>query len=455
MSEGRNGKRASRKTCEKIAKTENSNPDLNGKEIADKSGFSKSTVYFCHSEFPELFKPIKDNKVKKTTEGNYTELESEGQIKTLDGLLEEAEVDRETWKVDWYDINKWPTTIKGPGDEPITVENWKVEAKLIKKNPEPIEFEPVKPVSINHSYSDPGKPKETDLDRAVLIPDVHIGYRKNNFTRELENFHDRRGLDLAIQLINHVNPQLVVLLGDFLDMPDWSKNYVHSEEFAQNTQPALDEGVWWLNEIRETAPDAKIVYIQGNHEARVRDFLMKNNKAACGLKKATATEEEPDILSVPNILDLESLGIEWVGGYPDEEYWPTDNLKLYHGDNISSVIGKTAKTNIEDSTVNRAFAHCHRFEKVSKTIYKNNNKKTIQSVSLGTLAKVGGRTPGTKEKQNWQNALGIASFDKNKVNIDGIAIKDGWMTYGGKDFYGEDRLKEIKNDAKLSKYQFC
>jgi len=52
-------------------------------------------------------------------------------IKTLDELLEAANIDLNVWKVDSYTINKWDVT-SWKNNKPETIQNWQVKAKLIK-----------------------------------------------------------------------------------------------------------------------------------------------------------------------------------------------------------------------------------------------------------------------------------------------------------------------------------
>lgn len=100
--------------------------------------------------------------------------------------------------------------------------------------------------------------------RTVVLADPQIGYRKNHVTNELVPFHDRNALDVALQITRQVNPDTVVINGDWLDMSEWSDKFTREPGFFFTTQPALFETHYWLQKLRRMLPDARIVFIEGN-----------------------------------------------------------------------------------------------------------------------------------------------------------------------------------------------
>ena len=65
--------------------------------------------------------------------------------------------------------------------------------------------------------------KETS--KTVVLADPQIGFRKNHNTNELVPFHDRGVLDVALQITWQINPDTVVINGDWLDMSEWSDKF--------------------------------------------------------------------------------------------------------------------------------------------------------------------------------------------------------------------------------------
>lgn len=95
-----------------------------------------------------------------------------------------------------------------------------------------------------------------------------------------------------------VKPAEVIIGGDFLEMESCS---AHG---GKARLPMLMEdvkaGKKALRELRAACPKAKITYLEGNHETRLT-------------RKVIADAAELDgALTVPALLDLKSLDIEWV-----------------------------------------------------------------------------------------------------------------------------------------------
>lgn len=89
----------------------------------------------------------------------------------------------------------------------------------------------------------------------------------------------------------------MVLLGDNLDLPEWSRRFVRSPEFIGGTQPAAVELAWWLAQIE--APCKR--YIAGNHGHRLDALLMTDAVPTYGLVPA-ADRDGAALLSVSRLL---------------------------------------------------------------------------------------------------------------------------------------------------------
>ncbi|MCF8012695.1 MAG: metallophosphoesterase [Clostridiales bacterium] len=459
---------ASKERVNEIVQYVENNIDKSPIEVAQHFGFNETDTVrkYLHEagRVEDLWYKLKEdnnskqndrqnNKVEFKSKGNKAELSSKSErIKTLDDLIEEANIDLDTWEIDHYTENKWNG--QKTGGEPVKL--YQVKAYLKRKEVIKQKFEPVQPISVASNYRKPNKPKDSQLNSAVIIPDTHIGYRRKTQSQEMIPFHDRRALDLAHQIVEYEKPELIILLGDFLDMPEWTKKFRRSHEFSRITQASVNEGHWWLRQFRENAPDAKIVLLSGNHDSRIPKFLMDNNKAAYKLKSADKVEKRYGAMSVPNLLDLEGLNIEWRGGYPDSQYWINDNLVAEHGDRVSSVNGKSAGQILDDARESHIFGHTHRLEMATKTCYPRKGPTSYQSVTLGCLCNLGGPTPAKSQRNDWQNGLGVVEFQtgNNPFYIQPIYINDGSMIYKGKVFEGSSKLDKIKDEAKVEKYNF-
>ena len=59
--------------------------------------------------------------------------------------------------------------------------------------------------------------RKTKTKRAVILPDVQFGFRRDIDTAALDPFHDEQAIAAALKVVQIVDPDLVVHLGDFLD----------------------------------------------------------------------------------------------------------------------------------------------------------------------------------------------------------------------------------------------
>ena len=142
----------------------------------------------------------------------------------------------------------------------------------------------------------------------------------------------------------------------------------------------------FLAQQRAVAPDAEIALIEGNHDKRLMDFMMRNAMAAFGLKRANAQPEEWPVLSVPFLLRLDEIGVEYIEGYPGGEYYINSHLKCIHGKRTGRR-GKVAPTVVDDERISTITGHNHHIEVAYKTIHKKEGLFTPFAAILGCLSR--------------------------------------------------------------------
>jgi hypothetical protein len=80
------------------------------------------------------------------------------------------------------------------------------------------------------------------------------------------NKHDPKFLSKALDLIEDQQPDIICLTGDESDNSAVGRHAQGlREEFESNLQDQIDETVYWLTDIREAAPNAKIHMAHSNH----------------------------------------------------------------------------------------------------------------------------------------------------------------------------------------------
>lgn len=185
----------------------------------------------------------------------------------------------------------------------------------------------------------------------LILPDIQYPY------------HDALMLKKLIQIAKDIQPDAILQIGDGIDFPQvsqWSKG--NAGEYAETLQKDIDgfrSSV--LEPLRQSAPRADILWLEGNHDLRIKDFV-KKYAAPLGVLRA---------LEIPSLFGLEDLDINYVrgpqrvatnvlaihghesGGYSaSPSAWDLKYIKRY-GSNHSFVFGHTHQPFI----IHRAFGY--------------------------------------------------------------------------------------------------
>lgn len=330
-------------------------------------------------------------------------------IKTLDSLIEAANIDLDKWEITKHVINKWDVTTS----EAITYENWQVKAWLARR--EPIEIMPdIQPMVVPLSHLEAPRQKNKrnrckDMPyRVMAIFDPHFGFDKDPRTQELIPYHNNDILQLALDIYAHNNFNAIVFGGDILDCNEWSNHFIQRPEFRQTTQPALFEASKWLGSFVKTKPNNDVIVLRGNHDDRIERYIISNLAEIYKLVPGDNPESEP-LMSFSNLLGLKRMGIKY------QDKFVYGDTKIVHGDIARKGGGSTARAHLDNKAINIVFGHVHRRELVTERKSTENDKiKNIFSMCPGCVCYTDGRVPGSKETDNWQNGIGVLTFLKNK-----------------------------------------
>lgn len=405
----------------------------------------------------DLGAAVSDKEVLEIDEtGNTCRIHSKSKrITTLEQLIEACEIDLSVWEIERHVINKWEVGAKFgvKGSEEMVIEPlFQVKAWLVKK--EPIALDPVvSPVYINVNLPKTGKFKLTDdMKLGMAFPDIQYGFKKSLRTGKLDPFHDRAALDVALQIAADYPLSFECFVGDVMDLADWTDKFARGPNFYWTTQPAAIEAKWWLTQFRAQDPEARITFLEGNHEARMPAQLIKHLKEGYGIRSVDALNLPP-LMSIPRILALHELGIEWIDEYPNGEAWVNDFIVCEHGPIARGKSGATAAAYVQEVNETRLIGHAHRIECATRTIHERNGTRTASVWAIGCLCRVDGAVPAKRARVNWQQAVAmIEYFDDGRPDhrIIPIPINNGRALFRGKLYEARDRLEELRADtAKL------
>jgi len=370
--------------------------------------------------------------------------------KTLDDLLRICKVDTKVWKVDKYKVNSWTTSMKsGDPGKVICTPNYQVTAWLIRKIPVKSEWPVIKPVRVAKPITRANTGEYCKkLKKALIVPDAQIGYRRDIISGRLDPFHDRSCLNVLTILAKEVSFDIIIFLGDLLDLPNWTDKFLRSPDFYFTTQPALEELHWWLQGFAKLCPE--IHYIEGNHEARLEKAIIRNTIEAYGLRPANHPNA-PGAMSIEGLLGLEELGIKYHGDYPNGEVWINDNLRASHWDVARKGSGDSAKAVLRDARNSEIGGHTHRLEIVHKTTHPKKGPVTYMAASCGTVARIDGVVPAKGGRHNWQQGFAAVDFnDDGFYQTQLYSINQGRVLFGGKIYDGNKDIKKIVDEISNS-----
>jgi len=300
--------------------------------------------------------------------------------------------------------------------------------------------QPAAPAKIKHMAP---KARPRLSRQTVILPDPQIGFRRYE-DGTLDPMHDERAMVVALSIIEMVRPQVIVNLGDFLDLAEWSSKFAVLPEFSFTTQAAVYAGYRFLADQRAAADDLLEAFylLEGNHDDRLPRLIMQNAKTAMRLRRADQPEGWP-VMTVPNLLCLDTLGVEYIGGYPAgriklaEKHGTQTALYALHGEKLDMV--KQAKAE-RQSTVQ---GHAHHVSMHSETYEDDGDAYEVEAWSLGCLCRTDGAVPsthgGTDAKgkpvvrhESWQQSVAVLSEDEDGWDLEPVRIRNGRAVFRGK-----------------------
>jgi hypothetical protein len=282
-----------------------------------------------------------------------------------------------------------------------------------------LDLRPAQPVQVTF-VADASRARP-DFERlAVFLPDPQVGFRWTDDGR-LQPFHDPDAMDWALDQVAYLGPDYVVHLGDLLDLAPFSR-FAREPGFRGTTQPTLDAAHQYLAEAKAVAPEAHHALIAGNHDVRIEREVAKLLPELAAVRAPGSAHAA---LSVPALLNLDALGVEYVGAYPAGEFWLTPQLRAIHGATVAS--GSSTAAKLAGETVgaySTVFGHVHRGEFHTRRIRTSRDEHTtIWAASPGTLARVDGAVPsfhGATDRgaaayyaEDWAQGIGVARWSES------------------------------------------
>jgi len=328
-------------------------------------------------------------------------------IRHLKALLKEAQVDESKFAVESMVVNRW------------SHDNFQVKAFLKARG--------TKESLLPDGLFDEGPrltlastATTTHRPEAFLIPDMHFGFKAwiSGPDPELrwKTVHDPAAWAVMLVAIQRTRPRRVVILGDFLDLPTFSRWPTNAED-KHLLNSTLAAAYRALCQLKQVVPDdCKIDFLEGNHEQRIRK-LIEATMPDLGYMVDGANP-----LSIDKLLGLSDLDISYHGPYGAKV--PLDNdVYATHGTLIGRRGGESAGKVLAAGHESCAFGHTHRVEVGWGAWADCHGKRHLYwAMGCGTGARVDGTAPGSSNECNWQQGFGIY-WGRNAPDV--YVIEDG------------------------------
>jgi predicted phosphodiesterase len=240
--------------------------------------------------------------------------------------------------------------------------------------------------------------------RILVVPDIHFP------------IHDKKALDVMIRRAQDWMPDVVVFLGDVLDvkcLSSWkqSAESLNSIEFQLSAEIKAAEP--YLSELGAIAD--KLFWLEGNHEARRRRLIDSN----------------------PGLEGLDSLSAENFFNIPDnikfvkrENRLKIGNCYFEHGDRILNSRGSRhiAHAMYSRRPMSNTFVgHWHCVDEYTSVVYKPYGPEAFMTASLGHLSDTDSHD--YVNLPNWIKGFGEITMwkagDKTRFTFDQIKMIDG------------------------------
>ena len=215
-------------------------------------------------------------------------------------------------------------------------------------------------------------------------------------------FHDERALALFTRFLREEQPDWLILNGDFQDFWEIS-SFDRTPRAGKAFTEEIKIGQKILKSFRRILPRAGITWIEGNHEFRLRKYLIKNAKELY---------EIPG-LRVPELFHLKELNITYIPCHALASTF-TDNFvrvgKLYvgHWDTVAKQGGYAAKGLVEEKGVSLLQGHTHRFGAHARTTVDGRVLLGIENFSMCA------RSASYVAHPNWQLGFSVIYLEPRR-----------------------------------------
>lgn len=249
----------------------------------------------------------------------------------------------------------------------------------------------------------------------VIVPDIQFP------------FHDPVALKKIVKVIADTQPHQVVQIGDGIDFPQVSQWSVGTAGmYAQDLQEHI-KGYRsnFLLKVREAVPEARLRWLEGNHDLRIQSFVKKYAPALASL----------DSLSMESLFELDESGWSYERGL----IHIGTNTYALHGHECggySPTLNAWDKKFCDKYGSHRSFifGHTHRPGIVTRAYGFDGKLDTRFTMNVGSVMDPVQATYLKDGSAPWTMSFGLLHDDGKRVYPELIVMTDRGFIYRGEKF---------------------
>lgn len=333
---------------------------------------------------------------------------------TVEQMAAAHGLDLAEWVCTRFQPGRWQQGQKDGDGNPVVVCLESARATF-ERLPQWVTLKPIEP-GVVIPPPEATRVQATDTETVLLVPDMQVGLSQPRLdpTRRpgaLVPMHHRAGIALMVQVVQALQPDRIIFLGDDFDAAEWS-TYGHGLGADGMTAAALYELHYIYEQTRLAAPSARIDCIQGNHGYRIEREVQARLKAASQLCRVGETTP---VWSIPSLLSLEALHIDYHGPYksPAGNVWlwrehPRLRTLVTHG-RVAARAGGLAAKIMPGLGHSHWQGHDHTAQIAHRALHDlPGGSRVVTCATPGMLCRRDGEVPSSRGgDEDWTSALGI------------------------------------------------
>ena len=245
------------------------------------------------------------------------------------------------------------------------------------------------------------------ITKTLVMGDLHLP------------FEDKDAVDLVLTAAEQIGVDRIILNGDICDFYNVNSHGATHPDIAETLEYEMIYTREWLEKLRDRFPRQHIVLNLGNHEFRLKRFIINNAKAFW------------NIITPEKYFRLDDLDIEH---YPYNNRYQIENCNLFIQHSPPSYAVNGAMTSLKKKLDATYIYNCvHRAQVAHLTSANGNIYSCYFNGWLGDRSsKVFSYTKG---HDNWQQSVCmITAIDHTEFNVELSVIKNKTLTIDGRTF---------------------